>query len=212
MKIEDQKPWYQYSLFTIHYSLFIIHYSLFNYKVLRNSFLTVLVNSEAKHSISEVTAFMRLISALYAIAAGIAVINPPMVVTKAAEELRTKTTRKSITRSSYEVEDKHFHEFNNKDGTDHVNGVYCYVDRISCAQPYNYGKRLMLRAQIASPGKDIRCMAEKADAHRLLNLDAPPDFDVRVEALTSDTYKVKCIDQQEARSEEQYSVGQFGCF
>ncbi|MDX1417569.1 MAG: hypothetical protein R3293_25425, partial [Candidatus Promineifilaceae bacterium] len=111
------------------------------------------------------------------------------VVNKAVEEIKKKTSQRTISRTLTEITDKNEHSFDNTYGGDHVSGVYCYVNRISCAQAYHYGRRLMLLAAIIHPAKDIRCIAGEADARRFLDIDAPPTFDVTLEHLNATNYR-----------------------
>ena len=60
----------------------------------------------------------------------------------------TRRSRTDVT----EVEVINEHEFDNKGGSGHVNGIYRWVDKFYEAQIVNYGKRTMLEFIIPDPG------------------------------------------------------------
>ncbi|MET0648648.1 MAG: hypothetical protein ABW208_18715 [Pyrinomonadaceae bacterium] len=81
------------------------------------------------------------------------------VVSRSLQRIRERVlTRRSRTDIS-EVEVINEHEFDNKGGTDHVNGIYRWVDKVYEAQIVNYGKRTMLEFMIPDPAAFYRFAA-----------------------------------------------------
>ncbi len=68
-----------------------------------------------------------------------------------------------------EFVEENIHEFDNRDGKEHISGVYRWVDKKMKNQIYNYGKRMMFEFIIPEPAR----------LHRLANageiLTAPQD-------------------------------------
>ena len=71
------------------------------------------------------------------------------VTTRSLKEVEKKVREKrSVTKIS-EVEDTNFHGFTG--GTDHIVGLYQWVDKLYEAQVYNYGMRMMFEFMIPEP-------------------------------------------------------------
>jgi hypothetical protein len=63
------------------------------------------------------------------------------------EKVRVQRTRTTID----EVIDINTHAFNNIEGTDHVRGIFHFVDKIYHSQLYNYGRRMMFEFMVPEP-------------------------------------------------------------
>jgi len=64
-----------------------------------------------------------------------------------------KVTRKRTSRILKEFEENNKHGFDNTQGTEHVTGVYRWVDKIYTNKLVNYGKRLMYEFAIPEPSR-----------------------------------------------------------
>lgn len=73
------------------------------------------------------------------------------VTQKAVEKVTERQLRVESSKIIKSYEDKTSHEFNNIDGSDHITGIYQWVDKIYEAQIYNYGKRQMYDIMIPEP-------------------------------------------------------------
>ena len=70
-------------------------------------------------------------------------------ITKVEEKMRTLVTQKRIV----ETEERNKHVFNNLEGKDNISGQYFFVDQVSRAQMYNWGKRLMIDLRLPEPSE-----------------------------------------------------------
>ncbi len=63
------------------------------------------------------------------------------ITSRAVNRVESRKLQRRFTRTVEETEEINKHSFNNKDGTDHISGVYRWIDRFT-SQTENYGKRL----------------------------------------------------------------------
>ncbi|WP_299766894.1 hypothetical protein [uncultured Dokdonia sp.] len=75
------------------------------------------------------------------------------VTERALERVVEKVTRKRTSRILKEFEENNKHGFDNTQGTEHVTGVYRWVDKIYTNKLVNYGKRLMYEFAIPEPSR-----------------------------------------------------------
>lgn len=73
------------------------------------------------------------------------------VTERALERVVQKTTEKRSFKMIKEFEENNKHGFDNRGGTEHVTGVYRWVDKIYDNQLVNYGKRLVLEIEVPHP-------------------------------------------------------------
>ena len=78
------------------------------------------------------------------------------VTERAMERIVTKTQTKRTSRILKEFEENNKHGFDNTKGTDHVTGVYRWVDKIYKNKLINYGKRLMYEFAIPEPARFLK--------------------------------------------------------
>lgn len=83
------------------------------------------------------------------------------VTNSALERVLQKTTQKRTSRVLQEFEENNRHGFDNREGTQHVTGVYRWVDIIYTNRLINYGKRLMFEFLIPEPAKFYRDVMKK---------------------------------------------------
>jgi len=91
------------------------------------------------------------------------------VTNRALDRIVSKVSQERIRKITNEFVEENIHEFDNRDGKEHISGVYRWVDKKMKNQIYNYGKRMMFEFMIPEPAR----------LHRLANageiLTAPQD-------------------------------------
>ncbi len=92
------------------------------------------------------------------------------VVDKSVSKIQKKTAEERTTKKLHEVEEINEHGFNNVGGTDHISGIYRWVDKYYEAQIYNYGKRMMFEFIIPEPA----AFFEYAQTHKPKKNIVPP--------------------------------------
>jgi len=75
------------------------------------------------------------------------------VTERTLERIVQKTTKKRTSRILKEFEENNKHGFDNREGEQHVSGVYRWIDVIYKNQLVNYGKRLMYEFMVPEPSK-----------------------------------------------------------
>lgn len=78
------------------------------------------------------------------------------ITMRAANRVETRKLQRTLRRTAEETEEIIAHEFDNKDGTEHVSGIYRWVDKIYEAQMVNYGKKKILEFIIPEPAAFLR--------------------------------------------------------
>ena len=73
------------------------------------------------------------------------------VIDKSVSKIQKKTSEERTTKKLHEVEEINQHGLNNVAGTEHIAGIYRWVDKYYEAQIYNYGKRMMFEFIIPEP-------------------------------------------------------------
>jgi hypothetical protein len=112
------------------------------------------------------------------------------VVDRSVGKLQTKTKTERTTKTLSEVEEINTHGLNNTSpGTEHVIGIYRWVDKRYRAQIYNYGVRLLLEFIVPEPAAFYRA-AQIRSALKEVNATPPPDF---INVLTGNPLTVKDI-------------------
>lgn len=86
------------------------------------------------------------------------------VTQRALERIVQKVSWKRTSRVLQEYEDTHKHGYDNTQGTEHVVGIYRWVDKIYKNNLVNYGKRLMYELMIPEPAKMFKKALENAPA------------------------------------------------
>lgn len=75
------------------------------------------------------------------------------VTERALERVVQKITKKRTSKILREYEETNTHGFDNREGNDHVTGVYRWVDKIYNNKLVNYGKRLMYEFMVPEPSR-----------------------------------------------------------
>ncbi len=87
------------------------------------------------------------------------------VTNNALERVLQKTTQKRTSKMLEEYEENNRHGYDNREGTEHVTGVYRWIDIIYTNRLINYGKRLMIEFLIPEPARFYReALKKKAEA------------------------------------------------
>jgi hypothetical protein len=73
------------------------------------------------------------------------------VTERSVDRVRERVQETRTIRTSTEVEETNKHSVDNAGGSGHVTGVYRWIDRVSSAQVFNYGRRLMLEFVVPEP-------------------------------------------------------------
>lgn len=82
-----------------------------------------------------------------------AVTEAKDVTARALERIVTKVKEERIDKILEEYEENNKHGFDNTKGSNHVVGVYRWVDKVVKNQIFNYGKRMMFEFMIPEPAK-----------------------------------------------------------
>ena len=95
---------------------------------------------------------------------------------RAMERIVTRVRTEKTVKVTESFTDKNSHIFDNRAGTEHVSGVYRFINAIYKNQIYNYGKRLMYEFMIPQPSTLHRLgmKVSNADLNAIL-LDRPID-------------------------------------
>jgi hypothetical protein len=119
--------------------------------------------------------------------------------TKAASSFSQDVTQRSATniservleRSSLlvttEVIDKNTHELNNIKGTDHISGVYQWVNKVYQAQMFNYGLRTMFDFMVPEPAAFVMEVMKSAHASAV-ELTKPQEFTLQPSQISEYNY------------------------
>ncbi|MBC8054719.1 MAG: hypothetical protein H7Y13_16805 [Sphingobacteriaceae bacterium] len=97
----------------------------------------------------------------------------------ATERILQKTSVKRTSKILEEYEENNRHGFDNREGTEHVTGVYRWIDIIYTNRLINYGNRLMIEFLIPEPARfykmavEQKAEADAAETSASSNLTAP---------------------------------------
>jgi hypothetical protein len=78
------------------------------------------------------------------------------VTNRALERIVQKTSEKRTSKIIKEFEENNKHAFDNRQGSEHVTGVYRWIDTIYKNRLVNYGKRLMVEFMVPEPAAFIK--------------------------------------------------------
>lgn len=108
------------------------------------------------------------------------------VVTRAMERVVEKITYKRTSRILREFEETNKHGFDNRLGTEHVTGIYRWVDKIYANRVMNYGKRLMYNFVVPEPAKNFKKWMTEDNGNSTSNLGPAPVPPIHPSALGID--------------------------
>jgi hypothetical protein len=111
------------------------------------------------------------------------------VTQRASERVVERVLRRETTRTLLEIEETNRHGFDNSvPGSDHVVGVYQFVNKVYEAQVYNYGQRTIYDLTVPEPGALLLAAFQRNRA-AALELVEPLPFTVEPRALRPETYQ-----------------------
>lgn len=82
-----------------------------------------------------------------------AVTQAKEITERAMERIVSRIKKEKTVKITESFKDTNSHIFDNREGTEHVSGVFRFVNAIYKNQVYNYGKRLMYEFMIPQPSK-----------------------------------------------------------
>jgi hypothetical protein len=82
-----------------------------------------------------------------------AVTQAKEITNRATERIVTKFRTETIKKTTNRFTEQNIHDFDNRQGNQHVSGVYRFVNAIYENQVLNYGKRMMYEFMIPEPSK-----------------------------------------------------------
>lgn len=97
------------------------------------------------------------------------------VTDRALERIVQKTTKKRTSRILKEFEENNKHGFDNREGDQHVSGVYRWIDIIYKNKLVNYGKRLMYEFMVPEPSRFFKEAVIKGgeESDQIFTLEEP---------------------------------------
>lgn len=102
---------------------------------------------------------------------------------KVTERVKRSTTRK-VTDT---VEETNIHEIDNKGSSEHVTGVYQWLDKLYRAQVFNYGQRQMFDLVVPEPAAQLLHFAANAPAPDA-NIEKPKPFTASAKTIGLSNY------------------------
>ncbi len=109
------------------------------------------------------------------------------VIDRATKQLEEKVRKLSSVKRIFETEEKNKHVFDNSKG-ENVNGQYLYVNKVSRAQVYNYGKTAVIDLILPEPSTLYKRLLEKKYTGVLPTKQDKIVIDPN--AITPDNYKL----------------------
>jgi hypothetical protein len=95
------------------------------------------------------------------------------VTEEASKRIRESVKQSSSVTFLTEMQKTSLQGFNNEKGTEHVNGLYRWVDKILTARMMNYGRRQLLDVQVPEPAAFFRSLMAQNEAVLLEGLEEP---------------------------------------
>jgi hypothetical protein len=110
------------------------------------------------------------------------------LVDRSVSKVEEKVRKLQISKVLSEVEEKNEHSIDNtQPGADHRAGIYYWVNKVSHAQVYNYGKHMMFDVIVPEPAAIFKKLYElKLTSDK--NAKAPPKPAVTPQAIQRNTY------------------------
>lgn len=110
------------------------------------------------------------------------------VTTRATERITDRLLTQESRRTTLEIEDNEQHRFDNSAGLGNIVGTYQFVSKLYEAQVFNYGQRTLYDMMLPEPGALV-LEAFRRDRAAAVELVEPPEFTLRPEELTADSYQ-----------------------
>jgi len=98
-------------------------------------------------------------------------------ISRAVNRIENRNLERRFLRTVDEVEETNTHSFDNKEGLEHITGIYKFVDKLYEAQIVNYGKRMMLEFLVPEPAAFLRYAYAKQPVKNISIIKPdPPGF------------------------------------
>lgn len=111
------------------------------------------------------------------------------VVTRSVSKLTEKVREARTTVTTTEFEEWYQHGFDNTAGTTNISGVYQWIDKVSEAQVYNYGKRLLFDVIVPEPA-DFYVFTQTKQQAEGVTVTKPAPFTALPQDLDGGSYQV----------------------
>jgi len=85
------------------------------------------------------------------------------VVSKATQKVRQLSSRQERVITKVVVEDNTLHSMSNPTGSDHISGIYRWVDKVDDLRLVDYGQRLMVGLTVPEPASYLRWLAARGN-------------------------------------------------
>lgn len=109
------------------------------------------------------------------------------VVARSVSKVTERVLQRRSTTTVSEFEEKYSHGFDNTAGTGNISGVYQWVDKVSQAQVYNYGKRMLFDVMVPEPAT-MFFYAESNKKNEKAPLKKPVPFTLNASQITEGNY------------------------
>lgn len=110
------------------------------------------------------------------------------VTQKATEKVSERVLTRETRRVTREVEEIDRHAFDNTSGTEHISGIYQWVEKVYEAQVVNYGPRTIYDLVVPEPAA-LLMEAFRTRRSASLELEKPAAFDITPSEITPDNYQ-----------------------
>jgi hypothetical protein len=111
------------------------------------------------------------------------------VVSRSVSKLTERVLDRRQVTTLVEFEEDYEHGFDNTTGTGHITGYYQWLDKVSQAQVYNYGKRLLFDLTLPEPGTNYIILQASAQSTQA-PLKKPPDFTLTADQVDEGNYTI----------------------
>lgn len=109
------------------------------------------------------------------------------VVARSVSSVTERVLERRSTTTVSEFEERYSHGFDNTAGTGNISGIYQWVDKVSQAQVYNYGKRMLFDLLTPEPATMFFHARAEHEAEKE-PLQKPDPFTVRADQITEYNY------------------------
>ena len=101
------------------------------------------------------------------------------IINRALEKTKKTTVERRTSKTVRKYETTHNHEIDNTgSNSNHINGIYCYLDKHICITERQYGIRQFLIADVNYPGRDLLVKEMHKYILNLNEVGLPPEFDI----------------------------------
>jgi hypothetical protein len=111
------------------------------------------------------------------------------VVARSVSKLTERVLERRTTTTITEFEEKYSHGFDNTNGAGNISGFYQWINKVTQAQVYNYGKRLLFDVMVPEPGTNFILMQTKA-VNQAQSLTKPVPFTLKADEITEANYTI----------------------